>query len=258
MGLNQALGQSTVGKKTAGMLMQRGTNQELYFRSSNELLNHMADLRLVSKPDTWSIKLDKVYISKGDDGVAYQAVPDKAFAGKPIIPPTANGAEYIGLKCKYTGFEIHVKFTVATALIRLNQSGDFAILEDLINKQVEVTRAQQRFGEARILAIKNKSDLSAGDDARRARAISEQFIITEAQGRAQISLAQMTTNLDDFIAKNKTLADLRDDPKATKELLSYYRDIKATTNLSVSLEISRQQNINGQVVKIPFWYPVIP
>jgi hypothetical protein len=218
----------------------------------------MADLRLVSKPDTWSIKLDKVYISKGVDADEYKAVPDKAFAGTPYITKSANGAEYIGLKCKYTNFAIEVRFIPVNTEIKLHESGGFDILVDLKNKQVDVTRAYDRFIDAQRLAIRNKSDLSSGDDARRAQAISNQFRITQDKDRAKMSLAQMTTNLDDFIANNKTLTDLRDDPSTTTALLAYYRSIKATTCLAVSLEISRQQTIDGQVVKIPFWYPVIP
>ena len=259
MGLNQALGQSGVGKKTAGIVTRRGTISDPFFRSTSKLLNYMADLRLVSKPATWSIKLDKVYtINRQTDADSYKAVPDKAFAGTPISPGTVNGAEYIGLKCKYTNFEIQVSFTAATAEIELHESGDFAILEDLKNKQVDVTRAYDRFINAQSSASRNKSDLSSAVDARRAQGISNQFRITQDLRGATAYLTQRKGELDDFIADNKTLADLRDTPEVTTALVAYYRSIKATTGLAVSLEISRRQTIDGQVVQIPFWYPVIP
>jgi hypothetical protein len=76
--------------------------------------------------------------------------------------------------------------------------------------------------------------------------------------RINVVVTEAKKMLKKFIAKNKTLEDLRDDPSTTTALLTYYRSIKATKGLAVSLEISRQQEIDKQMVKIPFWYPVIP
>jgi hypothetical protein len=243
MGLNQAPSQSGLGRKTAGILMRRKNATDQNVEPDTELLNHMADFRLVSKPSTWSIKLDKVYISNGNDADAYKAVPEKAFAGTAISTQTANGVEYIGLKCKYTNYEIQVKFNPVIAEIQLGQSGDFDLLEELMNKQTAVKVLEDRLEEA-------KKKPQGTFDQMRARDIEMKSV--------KVVRKEKKRALDDFITKNMTLVDLRDDPSTTADLLNYYRSIKATKGLAVSLEISRQQTIDGQDVKIPFWYPVIP
>jgi hypothetical protein len=244
MGLNQALAQSRVAKKTAEILMARKVNTEVFFAPSIKLLNHMADLRLVSRPSTWSIELDKVYEKGGQpSSVAYKAVPANAFAGTPHSKETASGGKYSGLNCKYTDFAMGVQFVAQTAQMELQPRGNFKSLEDLMEEQQAVGVQEYRLDE---LMKKPQGTF----DQMRARDIE----IKRTTGL----LNYARTAVVEFITANSKLTELRDDPEATTALVTYYRSVNNAKGLSVSLTISRRQNINGQEVVIPFWYPVIP
>jgi hypothetical protein len=244
MGLNQALA-PRAGKKTAENLMRRKFNTDPFLAPSTPLLNHMADLRLVSKPSTWSIELDKVYVTGGQtSSKAYKAVPANAFAGTPNSNEGTSGGKYSGLKCKYTDFAMRVRFVAQTSQIQVWPEGTFKSLEELMEKQVAV-----RVQEYRLDELMKKP---TGDDKK-----LNDFRIVEIN-RAKKNLAEAKGAVAEFMKNNSKLKDLRDDPEATAALVTYYRSVNKTKGLSVSLTISRRQNINGQEVVIPFWYPVIP
>jgi hypothetical protein len=245
MGLNQALDQSKVAKKTAAILMARENINGAYFTHSIKLLNHMADLRLVSKPATWSIELDKVYVTGGQtDSAAYTAVPVNAFKGTPNFTKTASGGKLSGLNCKYTDFAMGVHYVAPTSEIQLWPEGGFKSLEELMEKQVAVGNKKVSLDEA----MKKPT----GDDKK-----LNDLRIVEIN-RAKKNLAEAKGAVAEFMKNNSKLKDLRDDPEATAALVTYYRSVNKTRGLSVSLTISRRQTINGQEVVIPFWYPVIP